>query len=192
MKEHGGELDRLVALARNDDDASRDQLLRIVRSGVLRYMLARGLPDDDAQDLAQEICLGLLRALPGWQDLGRPVWAMVFAIARNKIADRARAHGMRKDISMGHDNYVADHVSDQRPGPAQLVEDDEAALRVQALLHTLPPTQRDVLLLRVIVGLSTAETAAALTLTVGSVRVLQHRAITALRNRHIATPGSAS
>jgi RNA polymerase sigma-70 factor, ECF subfamily len=182
MVEHSGGLDRLVARTQRGDAASRDELLRVVRTGVLRYLVARGLPDHDAEDLAQDTCLGLLRALPEWQGVGRPLWAFVFAIARNKIADRARSHATRRDVLVGHDSY-ADVVMDPRPGPTELVEEDEGAGRVRALMEGLPATQREVLLLRVIVGLSTAETAAALSLTVGSVRVLQHRAVSALRSR---------
>jgi RNA polymerase sigma-70 factor (ECF subfamily) len=182
MEEHSGALVRLVAQAQRGDDASRDELLRVVRTGVLRYLLARGLPDHDAQDVTQETCLGVLRALPTWRDLGRPVWAFVFAIAHNKIADYARSHAARREVPVGYDTFIADAVTDPRPGPAQLLADDEGARRVRALMQGLRPTQREVLLLRVIVGLSTAETAAALNLTPGSVRVLQHRAVTALRN----------
>ena len=188
MEEHSGGLDRLVARAQHGDAASRDELLRVVRTGVLRYLLARGLPDHDAQDVAQDTCLGVLRALPGWQELGRPLWAFVFAIARNKLVDRARSHAARRDVLVGHDSYP-DVVIDPRPGPTELFEEDEGAGRVRAMMEVLPATQREVLLLRVIVGLSTAETAAALSLTVGSVRVLQHRAVTALRTR-LATGGT--
>jgi RNA polymerase sigma-70 factor, ECF subfamily len=191
MEEHDRELDQLVAQAQYGDDASRGELLRIVRSGVLRYLLARGVPDHDAEDVAQETCLGLLRALPGWQARGKPVWALVFAITRNKIADRARSHAVRRDVVAGYDGLVADVVTDTRPGPVELVEDDEGAGRVRSLMSALPQTQRDVLVLRVIVGLSTAETAAALSLTIGSVRVLQHRAVTALRHRLAATAEGA-
>lgn len=187
-----GDLARLVAAAQNGDEGSRAELLGLVRAAVLRYALARGLPDDDAQDLAQDTCLGVLRALPGWQDLGRSVWALVFAIARYKLVDRTRAHAVRKDVPMGQDSMAAAAVVDPRPGPAELVENDEGARRVRALLLALPDTQRDVLLLRVVVGLSTIETAAALKLTTGSVRVLQHRAVSALRRQLIAPAGSAS
>ncbi|GAA4264141.1 sigma-70 family RNA polymerase sigma factor [Dactylosporangium darangshiense] len=192
MGDHGDDLSRLVATAQGGDATSRDHLLRLVRSAVLRYALARGLPDDDAQDLAQDTCLGVLRALPGWQDLGRSVWAFVFAIARNKLTDRARAHAARKDVPMGEDAAAAEALMDPRPGPAELVEDDEGTARVRALLLALPATQREVLLLRVIVGLSAAETAAALQLTVGSVRVLQHRAVSALRPQLTPTPKSTA
>jgi RNA polymerase sigma-70 factor (ECF subfamily) len=183
MEEYSGALAQLVARAQHGDAVSRDELLRTMRSGILRYLLARGLPDHDAQDVAQETCLGVLRALPTWKDGVPSVWASVFAIARNKIADRARSYTARREVPMGHNTFVADLLTDPQAGPGELIEHDEGAQRVRALIQDLPPTQHEVLMLRVIVGLSTAETAAALNLTVGSVRVLQHRAVSALRAR---------
>jgi RNA polymerase sigma-70 factor (ECF subfamily) len=187
MEQHSGALARLVARAQHGDAVSRDELLRTVRSAVLRYLLARGLPDHDAQDVAQETCLGVLRALPTWTDRAPPVWASVFAIARNKVADRARSYAGRMEVPMGQHAFVAEVIADPQAGPGELIEHDEGAQRTRALIQDLPSTQRDVLLLRVIVGLSTAETATALNLTVGSVRVLQHRAVTALRARLTTT-----
>lgn len=55
------------------------------------------------------------------------------------------------------------------------------ASEVARLLAELTPDQRSVLALRVVADLSVEETAAALGKTPGAVRVLQHRAITALR-----------
>ena len=49
------------------------------------------------------------------------------------------------------------------------------------LLDLLPPHQRELLLLRVVVGLSAEETGAALGMTPGAVRVAQHRALSRLR-----------
>jgi RNA polymerase sigma-70 factor (ECF subfamily) len=188
MEDDSGGLDRLVASAQRGDDASREELLRLVRAGALRYLLARGLPDHDAQDLAQDTCLGVLRALPRWQDQGRPVWAFVFAVLHNKIADRARSRAERREVPVGPDSRLADTVIDSHPGPEEVFEQDEGAGRVQALLGELPMTQRDVVLLRVVVGLSAIETAQALGLTAGTVRVLQHRAVTQLRNRLATVP----
>jgi RNA polymerase sigma-70 factor (ECF subfamily) len=182
MEKSEATLQRLVTAAHGGDRDSRGRLLAIVRPAVLRYALARGLPDADAHDLAQDTCLALLTALDGWRDQGRPVWALVFTIARNKLADRARAYAARPDTPMGEDTITA-AVADPRPGPYQLIEDDEEAKRVIAILDVLPPTQRDVLMLRAIVGLSAKETATVLHLSPASVRVIQHRAVTTLRRQ---------
>jgi RNA polymerase sigma-70 factor (ECF subfamily) len=53
--------------------------------------------------------------------------------------------------------------------------------RLGDLLNTLPPRQREILVLRLIVGLSAQETATAVGLTPTAVRVTQHRALAKLR-----------
>lgn len=48
------------------------------------------------------------------------------------------------------------------------------------LLHMLPDKQREILVLRIVVGLSAEETAEAVGSTPGAVRVVQHRALNRL------------
>jgi RNA polymerase sigma-70 factor (ECF subfamily) len=50
-------------------------------------------------------------------------------------------------------------------------------------LAELPQAQREILILRVALGMSTEETAAALGMSTGAVRVAQHRALTTMRAR---------
>jgi RNA polymerase sigma-70 factor (ECF subfamily) len=57
---------------------------------------------------------------------------------------------------------------------------DDAAIAM-ALMQQLPAQQREILTLRVAVGMSTDETAAALGMSAGAVRVAQHRALNKLR-----------
>jgi RNA polymerase sigma-70 factor (ECF subfamily) len=54
------------------------------------------------------------------------------------------------------------------------------------LLQLLPIKQREILVLRVVVGLSAEETAAAVGSTPGAVRVAQHRALARLKTEIIA------
>ena len=57
---------------------------------------------------------------------------------------------------------------------------DEAA-RVRGMLAVLPGRLREILVLRVAVGLSAQETGDALGMSAGAVRVAQHRALRTLR-----------
>lgn len=57
----------------------------------------------------------------------------------------------------------------------------ELSGRMAQLLRVLPAKQREILLLRVVVGLSAEETAEAVGSTPGAVRVAQHRALARLR-----------
>ena len=66
-------------------------------------------------------------------------------------------------------------------GPEQHLLDGELAERLAGLLQLLTPRQRNVLILRIAVGLSTEETAEELGTSPGAVRVTQHRALTRLR-----------
>jgi RNA polymerase sigma-70 factor (ECF subfamily) len=66
-------------------------------------------------------------------------------------------------------------------GPEQRLLAAELAERLRGLLHLLTPRQRNVVILRIAVGLSAEETAQALGSTPGAVRVTQHRALNRLR-----------
>lgn len=176
----GKELTALAVAISQGEIAARDALIKVIRPAVLRYVLARQISEHDAQDLTQDVCLAVLKALAHYRDEGRPVWALVFSIVRNKLIDRGRQQARRKewlcDDMTVHD--VAHHDS-----PAEILERNEAAADASAMLAALPATQREVLTLRIIVGLSCIETAEAIGLTPGSVRVIQHRAMTTLRRQ---------
>ncbi len=55
--------------------------------------------------------------------------------------------------------------------------------RVQHAVADLDDTQREVVVLRFLIGLSLREVAAALEKSVGAVKSLQHRGLTALRSQ---------
>jgi RNA polymerase sigma-70 factor (ECF subfamily) len=61
--------------------------------------------------------------------------------------------------------------------------------KLERLLDTLSGTQRDIVLLRAVVGLSAEETGEAVGMTPGAVRLAQHRALQRLRTA--MGPGSA-
>jgi RNA polymerase sigma-70 factor (ECF subfamily) len=159
-----------------------DSLLRRINPLVVRYCRARlGRQERtfaSADDVAQEVCLAVLKALPNYRDQGRPFQAFVYGIAAHKVADAHRAAARNK----------ADPVPDlpeepvQGGGPEQRVLQAELAGRMDRLLDTLPDKQRNVIVLRVVVGLSAEETAEVIGLTSGAVRVAQHRALARLRN----------
>ena len=176
------DLDALVRRWQDGDRAAAEQALARVRDGVLRYLLGRRLPLHEAEDVAQEVCLAVLTAVPTWQDTGRPFWSLVFTVASRKLVDRTRA-AVRRPVCVPDDGS-ADRLACPQPGPDELVLVDEQASGVARLLDLLPARQRDVVLLRVLVGLSVGDTAAALGLAHGSVHVLQHRAMKKLR-RHL-------
>lgn len=130
-----------------------------------------------ADDVAQEVCLAVIAALPRYQDQGRPFLAFVYGIAAHKVADAHRA--MARDKSDPAEN-LPEQV-DRHAGPEQEALNSESSRRMQALLEVLPEKQREILILRVVVGLSAEETADAVGSSAGAVRVAQHRALQKLK-----------
>lgn len=179
-------LNVLVGRAQSGDRRALDELILEIRRAVLRYAVAQRLTREDADDLAQEVCVAVLRVVPDWQESGRSMWGYVFTVARNKVTDGVRrqvrqgALGRRVPLDDGSDESAMS-VVDRELGPEDQVLAHAGTARMQELLSALPSTQREVLLLRAVVGLSGPETAEALRLSPGSVHVLQHRAVTKLR-----------
>jgi len=129
-----------------------------------------------ADDVAQEVCIAVVSALPRYRDMGRPFASFVFGIASHKVADAVRTAGRlaipTEDLPDGPDDG---------PGPEDVVLAYIEAKRAMSLLAKLPVQQRELLVLRIVTGLSAEETGNALGMSAGAVRVAQHRALARLR-----------
>jgi RNA polymerase sigma-70 factor, ECF subfamily len=129
------------------DPRAIERLLATFRPLVARYCRARlgGTGSYTAADrVAQEACLAVLSALPGYPSQSRPFLAFVYEIAAETVSRAPRGR--------------PDHP-----------------------LDSLPPAQRDVVILRTLVGLSTEETAEAIGMSPAGVRLAQHKALQILR-----------
>ena len=135
-----------------------------------------------AEDVAQEVCLAAVMALPRYRDRGRPFLAFVYGIAAHKVADAYRAAG--RNLA-----YPTDSIPEHRSAesdPEQAALEADSVTRMSELLEILPDKQREILILRVVVGLSAEETAEAVGSTPGAVRVAQHRALARLKSAIVA------
>ena len=189
--EDSDQIDRLVAAVVDGDRSALNQLLAILRPLVVRYCRSRLGAERGgvaADDVAQEVCLAVLKALPTYTDQGKPFLAFVYGIAGHKVVDAHRSAG--RDRSEPTDDVPEGF--DDRDGPEQHALDISANADMRTLLAQLPDKQREILILRVVVGLSAEETAQAVGSTPGAVRVAQHRAVAKLRGvLETGDPGSA-
>jgi RNA polymerase sigma-70 factor, ECF subfamily len=170
----------LTADAVGGQPAAIESLLRQIRPMVLRYCRARlgriSGHYQAADDVAQEVCIALLSALPRYRDMGRPFASFVFGIASHKVAD-----AMRSASSLAIPTEDLPDEADDRPGPEETAVAYLEAERVRKLLTRLPAQQRELIVLRVLAGMTAQETGNELGMTPGAVRVAQHRALTRLR-----------
>ena len=183
MSEADDERDDLQALSARavvGDAVATERLLGIVHRLVRRYCRARlsRFPGAEhaADDVAQEVCIAVISALPRYRDEGRPFEAFIYRIAANKVADAQRA-SYRSAVPYAE---LPDQV-ETADGPEEAAMRGADAQRARELLSALPETLRELLVLRVAVGLSAEETGRALGMSAGAVRVAQHRAVQRLR-----------
>lgn len=177
-------LDDVVPRAIDGDADYVAELLRMLRPIVVRYCNARlghrpASTAISADDVSQEVLLAVIAALPRarHQD-SRNFLAFVFSIAQNKVVDAVRADA--RDQSDPVD--VLPDVAGEDNEPERTALTRELNRKLVQLLDALPPVQREILILRVVVGLSANETADAIGVSPGQVRVAQHRALTKLRS----------
>ncbi|GAB09102.1 RNA polymerase ECF-type sigma factor SigD [Gordonia araii NBRC 100433] len=181
MKLTGDALNEAVLAAAGGDRRALAAVLESVQEPLLRYCRGRiGVGERhlfSADDIAQEALMAVMTALPRYRDEGRPFLAFAYGIASHKVADAMRMVSRSKadptDEMPERVNFL--------DSPEQLALDAEGNRRMTALLATLPDKQREILVLRLVVGLTAEETADAVGSTPGAVRVAQHRALTKLR-----------
>jgi RNA polymerase sigma-70 factor, ECF subfamily len=130
-----------------------------------------------ADDVAQEVCLAVLRSLPRYRNRGRPFEAFVHGIASRKVADAQRA------LFRGPQTVEEiPETADESLNPEDHAVFNSQVRTANDLLNSLPRTLREVMILRVAAGLTATETGRALGMSPGAVRVAQHRAVAKMRD----------
>lgn len=172
-------LAHLVPRAQEGDRRALEDIIRVVHPMVLRYCRARinGGRTPTAEDVAQEVCLAVATSVGKYKDTGKPFMAFVYGIAFNKVTDAHRA--LSRDKTNPTDEVPDQEFSGLTPEDAAMQMEGSNAAR--ELLDQLSEKAREIIVLRVFVGLSAEETAEITGSTAGAVRVAQHRALATLR-----------
>jgi RNA polymerase sigma-70 factor (ECF subfamily) len=152
-------------------------LYRRHRPAVFRYALSKVYDKQLAQDITGEVFLRMVSNLPQYKITGAPFTAWLFRIAHNYIITyRQKDYAQQLvPISQAHKNGRA------KDNPAVIVEQQLELEWIWRSLQQLDESQREVIILRFLSGLSLKEAAHVLDKTVGAVKTLQHRGILKLR-----------
>nr|WP_040791323.1 RNA polymerase sigma factor ShbA [Nocardia paucivorans] len=177
------ELESRIDAAAAGDMTVTGEILRLINPLVQRYCRARMGNTAHLQvtvdDVVQEILLATVQAIPRYRDQGKSFLAFVYGISANKVADAFR-HSQQNRV------YPTANVPDipsPAAGPEEWALAAERSSTAAELLRTLAPVHREVLVMRLILGWTAAQTAEAIGTTPGVVRVMQHRALNKLRAR---------
>jgi RNA polymerase sigma-70 factor (ECF subfamily) len=172
----------LVSLAASGDADAVATLIGQIRPGVVRYCRAHlgrlGGRYTTADDVAQEVCIAVLGSLPRYRDEGRPFTAFVYGIAAHKVIDAQRAAARHMVVTP---TETAIEQPDGSPGPEQQALSSDTTRRLAELLTHLSDLHREIVVLRVAVGMSAEEVGSAVGMSAAAVRVAQSRALSRLR-----------
>ena len=148
--------DESLVRAAQHDAAAFSEIYQRYHTRIYSYVRARTSTDDSAIDLAAQVFLQALKALPKYRSRGTPFVAWLFRIARSVVAD---AH--RKARSAVPWEAVPESLHPVGEGdPAASFIQKERDAEVRALVANLPENKREIVLLRFSAGLTLREIAA--------------------------------
>ena len=179
----GPEFDSIVGAAQAGAGWAWRRLYDDLAGQVLGYMRAQGA--QEPEELFGEVLLQMARNLGGFRGDESGFRSWVFQIAHNRVIDERRR---RRRNPIDPVESIADLVPPQGDLTAGHALDAVLADHVRDLIERLVPGQRDVLLLRIVSGLTVPEVAAVVGKSEGAVKALQRRGLAAL-SRYVNTEG---
>jgi RNA polymerase sigma-70 factor (ECF subfamily) len=171
------QLDALVAAAQAGGDWAFERLWQELSPAVAGYLRGRGTPDPD--DVTSEVFLAAFRQLGSFVGDGASFRSWLFTVAHHKGVDAVRRAAREPAVDPYQPNTDPRQVDSAEVAALAAVESEE----IRTLLASLTADQADVMLLRVLGGLTIAEIARLTGRSEGAVKQLQRRAVAQLAVR---------
>lgn len=191
----GPQFETTLDAARAGQDWALTALYRDMHPAVLAYLRSR--EPNEAEDLAHEAWIDVAGGLPRFRGGEQEFRRFLFSVARRRLIDHRRRAGRRRLVPLPETGTEAEERSPHAGAEAEVMTNlatQEALARIAAL----PPDQAEAVLLRVLGGFDAKEAGAIMGKRPGTIRVLQHRALTRLardlgveRPHRGTPPGSA-
>jgi len=170
-------LDELVRQARSGSVDAWEAIYLAARPRLFRFARLRLVSDDQAEDAVSET---VARAIAGLERFPRDAAPMgwLVGICRNVVFEVHRSGGRQRSL--------AERVGQAGPGPPAATLDEgllatEESERLRRCFERLDDDARELLELRVVVGLDADSVAAVVGKRSGAVRMAQSRALARLR-----------
>ena len=175
----------LVHAAKEGDMAAFEQLVTRHTAMIFRVAMHIMSSREDAEDIVQDAFLKAFQHLQRFEERSRfSTWLTRIAVnaALMKLRSSRRATTISIDQEADEGSTLADKVADWKPNPEQLFSRTELREILQRALASLPDSYRVVFLLRDVEGVSVADTAEMLGLSVPNVKARLFRARLDLRD----------
>ncbi len=169
------EFARLLTAAQAGSGESFETLYMWLAPAVGRFLRFRG--ESDPEDLTSEVFVGILRNIRTFAGTSADFRTWVFSVTNRRLIDQHRRNGRRPTIiplEPGEGTGVRWDVEAEVLGRLSYEH-------VEQLCTSLVPAQRDVLLLRLLSGMTIEQTATLLGRSIGGTKALQRRGLSAIR-----------
>ena len=171
-KPASADLDRWMVRYQAADREAASTLIRQLTPALLRFFRSQAASREYADDLLQETWLRIHRVRHTWRP-GEPVLPWIYAIAHH-----VRIDGYRKRQRIAKWESAVDTLP-ERPTPPR---GGNPLHTFDTLLSSLPESQREVLTMLKVDGLSLEEVARVTSSSIGAVKQKAHRAYEKLRS----------
>ena len=172
-----GRFETILAAAQRGDPRALEELFTTLSPVVVGYLRLQG--SREPEDLTSEVFVGVLRSIRSFRGDEAHFRAWLFTIAHRRLVDERRRLSRRpapEPLDLAAEVLAPDDVEAEA---GRAVSD----ARVREVCAGLAPDQRDVLLLRLLAGLTLEECATTLGKSLGAVKALQRRGFAAIVRR---------
>ncbi|MBI2600195.1 sigma-70 family RNA polymerase sigma factor [Candidatus Daviesbacteria bacterium] len=169
------DLNSLVMQAKAGDAQSFGQIYDLFVDKVYKFNYFRVGSKEEAEDLTEQVFLKAFENLSTFQYQGAPFEAWLFRIARNNLIDYYRAHKFAIPLE------EAGQLEDEQKSPEEIVSDNYTKQLVLESIRQPPDSYREIIILKYIEDRDNKEISIMLNKPEDHIRVLQSRALKALR-----------
>lgn len=167
-----GELAELIRGSKRGDNVALAKLCAYMYAQIYAFLYYRVAQPEDAEDLTSEVVLRMINALK--RQRGN-FHAWMYRIAKNRLVDYYRQRAVRQEISL------ADVPQRELVGTEDFSEQVVTKEKLRKGMEHLTDEQKQVIILKFIQGYNNREVAYIVGKSVGAIKVLQFRALKALR-----------
>lgn len=172
------ESEEILVKQAKEDPAAFGVLYKKYVKKIYRYVYHRVGNHQDAEDLTAKIFYQALVNLDRYESRGLPFSAWLYRIAHNMVANWLRDHSRRKVIPLDELVLARQHSGVVPESQAEANEEQEALLDA---IRRLPADRQQLLILKLLEGMSNAEIGQIMGRSVGAIKSLYYRTLVDLR-----------
>lgn len=172
--------DETIEKAVQGDQAAFSTLYQLYVERIYNYIYYRVGNHHESEDLTSRVFHRALAHMHSYTHQGVPFSAWLYRIAHNLVANWYRDRSRRREIPLEDD--TTDFQSNSEPLERVIVKDQEKEILLK-VIRMLPPERQQLIILKLVEGMSNAEIGEIMGKSEGAVKSLYHRTLDILRKK---------